>query len=62
LHFGEIHLKLEELENKIRQLDIDTRKISDQRNVKTQDLETLENKIEQRVKEKMDKTKYKCKG
>ena len=53
----DIHLKLEELENKIKQLDIDTRKISDQRNVKIQDLEMIENKIELRVKEKIDKTK-----
>lgn len=42
----DIHLKLEVLENKIKQLDIDTRKISNQRNVKVHDLEMLENKIE----------------
>ena len=53
----EIRLKLEELENKIKQLDIDTGKISDWRSVKIQDLEMVENKIEQRVKEKMDETK-----
>ena len=40
----------------MKQLDINTRKISHV-NVKIQDLETLENKIEQRVEEKMDKTK-----
>ena len=57
----EIYSKLEKLENKIKRLDIDTRKISDQRNVKIQDLETLENKIEQWVKEKMDKSRWKCK-
>ena len=51
----EIHLKLKELANTIKQSDIDTREISDQMNVKTQDLDTPENKIEQRVKEKMDK-------
>ena len=52
-----IHLKLEELDNKIKQLNIDSRKITEQGNVKIKDLETLENKIEQRVKEKVDKTK-----
>ena len=41
----EIHLKLEELEKNIKQLDIDTRKISDQRNVEIQDLKMLETKI-----------------
>ena len=50
--FQEIHLKLEELENQIEQLDIDIKKISDQMNVKIQDLETLEHQIEQRVKER----------
>ena len=52
----EIHLKLEELENKIKPLDVDTGKILDQKNVKIQDLEMPENKIEQRIKEKVDKT------
>jgi len=41
----EIHLKLEELENKIKRLDIDTRNISDRRNVKIQDLIRLNNEL-----------------
>ena len=42
----EIHLKLEELENKIKNLDIDTWKISEQSNVEIQDLEMLQNMID----------------
>ena len=45
-------IKIRRTGEKTEQLDVDTEKISDQRNVKMRDLKTIENKIEQRVKER----------